>query len=87
MTTGPPRLLLDGLHFGEGPRWHDGRLWYSDFFQGGVFAVGIDGTRERICTVPGHLLQPRCTRERRNPREHRRSRTARRTRPPAGHHR
>ena len=20
MTTGPPRLLLDGLHFGEGPR-------------------------------------------------------------------
>src|SRR5436190_2216676 len=45
--------LVDGLDFGEGPRWHDGRLWYSDFFQGGVFAVGIDGTRERICTVPG----------------------------------
>ena len=29
MTTGPPRLLLDGLHFGEGPRWHDGRLYLS----------------------------------------------------------
>ena len=45
--------LVDGLDFGEGPRWHDGRLWYSDFFQGGVFAVSADGTRERICSVPG----------------------------------
>ena len=45
--------LVDGLDFGEGPRWHDGRLWYSDFFQGGVFAVSTDGTRERICAVPG----------------------------------
>ena len=25
------RVLADGIHFGEGPRWHDGRLWFSDF--------------------------------------------------------
>jgi sugar lactone lactonase YvrE len=31
--------FVDGLDFGEGPRWHENRLWYSDFFQGAVFAV------------------------------------------------
>ena len=25
------RVLADGLYFGEGPRWHDGRLWLSDY--------------------------------------------------------
>ena len=25
------RVLADGIYFGEGPRWHDGRLWFSDF--------------------------------------------------------
>ena len=24
-------VLREGLYFGECPRWHDGRLWYSDF--------------------------------------------------------
>lgn len=24
------RILLDGLHFPECPRWHDNRLWFSD---------------------------------------------------------
>src|SRR5687767_1481707 len=46
-------VLIDGLDFGEGPRWHDGRLWYSDLFQGAIFAVAADGKRERICDVPG----------------------------------
>jgi sugar lactone lactonase YvrE len=23
-------VVLDGLAFGEGPRWHEGRLWFSD---------------------------------------------------------
>ncbi len=38
-------VLLDGLDFGEGPRWHDGRLWFSDFDQHTVSSVGDDGTR------------------------------------------
>ena len=44
--TNELRPLIDGLDFGEGPRWHDGRLWYSDFFQHHVAAVDLDGNRE-----------------------------------------
>ena len=25
-----PEVVVDGLAFGEGPRWRDGRLWFSD---------------------------------------------------------
>jgi sugar lactone lactonase YvrE len=52
MTTGPPRLLLDGLHFGEGPRWHDGRLYLSDFYDHAVKAVTMDGEVTTIVEVP-----------------------------------
>ena len=45
-------ILADGLYFGEGPRWHDGRLWFSDFFAHAVFAMSTDGSREMICEVP-----------------------------------
>ena len=41
-------LLLDGLDFGEGPRWRDGQLWYSDFFQHRVFTVTTGGRRETV---------------------------------------
>jgi sugar lactone lactonase YvrE len=41
-------LLVDGVDFGEGPRWHEGRLWYSDFFQRAIYAVSEDGTREAM---------------------------------------
>ncbi|MEE2769258.1 MAG: SMP-30/gluconolactonase/LRE family protein [Actinomycetota bacterium] len=41
-------LLVDGLDFGEGPRWRDGCLWYSDFFQHRVYRVQLDGTRETV---------------------------------------
>ncbi|MFM8303525.1 MAG: SMP-30/gluconolactonase/LRE family protein [Actinomycetota bacterium] len=51
MTT--TRLLRSGLRFGEGPRWHDGRLWYSDFYDHAVHAIGLDGDDERVVEVPG----------------------------------
>lgn len=38
-------LLADGIDFGEGPRWHDGRLWYSDFYQRAILSVGPGGDR------------------------------------------
>ena len=38
-------LFVSGLYFGECPRWHDGRLWYSDFFDHGVYSVSPDGER------------------------------------------
>jgi sugar lactone lactonase YvrE len=37
--------FLSGLYFGECPRWHDGRLWYSDFFDHAVSSVSPDGER------------------------------------------
>ena len=46
------QLLVDGLDFGEGPRWHEGRLWYSDFYQGRVYAVSTDGIRETMHHIP-----------------------------------
>ncbi|WP_436772600.1 SMP-30/gluconolactonase/LRE family protein [Yinghuangia sp. YIM S09857] len=33
--------VLDGLCFGEGPRWHDGRLWLSDLVGHQVLAVEV----------------------------------------------
>ncbi|MGC8510455.1 MAG: SMP-30/gluconolactonase/LRE family protein [Acidimicrobiales bacterium] len=48
------RVIHDGLAFGEAPRWHEGRLWFSDFYRHGVFSVSGDGRDERReFTVPG----------------------------------
>src|SRR6185437_2593554 len=40
-----PTVLVGGIDFGEGPRWHDDRLWFSDFHQHTVSSVGDDGDR------------------------------------------
>ena len=37
------KLLADGIYFGEGPRWHDGRLWFSDFYAHAVKSVSETG--------------------------------------------
>jgi sugar lactone lactonase YvrE len=37
------RTLASGIHFGEGPRWRDGRLWFSDFVAHAVNSVSLDG--------------------------------------------
>ncbi len=34
---------MSGLSFGECPRWHEGRLWYSDFFAHAVCSVSSRG--------------------------------------------
>lgn len=44
--------LLDGLRFPECPRWHDGRLWFSDLGTSEVLAVDLDGNVETILPVP-----------------------------------
>lgn len=36
-------ILAEGLYFGEGPRWHEGRLWFSDFYDHAVKSVSLDG--------------------------------------------
>src|SRR4051794_24311296 len=41
-------LFVDGVDFGEGPRWHDGELWYSDFYQHTIYAVTDTGDRRAV---------------------------------------
>lgn len=40
---GAAQILAEGIYFGEGPRWHEGRLWFSDFYAHRVASVGLDG--------------------------------------------
>lgn len=47
----PVRTLVDGLVFPEGPRWHAGRLWFSDMEDMCVKAVDPDGTVEEIVRI------------------------------------
>ena len=44
--------LIEGLYFGEGPRWHDDRLYFSDFYDHAVKTVTADGVLTTVCTVP-----------------------------------
>ncbi|MFZ2241812.1 MAG: SMP-30/gluconolactonase/LRE family protein, partial [Gordonia amarae] len=41
--------LAGGFCFGEGPRWHDGELWFSDMLGEAVHAVDLTG---HMTTVP-----------------------------------
>ena len=36
-------VLMTGLVFGESPRWHEGRLWFSDWGAQEIIAVDLDG--------------------------------------------
>jgi sugar lactone lactonase YvrE len=45
-------LLADGIAFGESPRWHDGRIWLSDWAAHEILAVDLDGEREVMARVP-----------------------------------
>lgn len=46
------KVLVRGLQFGEGPRWRDGRLWYSDFYAHMVRTVDLTGTVRDVVEVP-----------------------------------
>jgi sugar lactone lactonase YvrE len=46
-------VLATGIRFGEGPRWHDGRLWFSDMYDHAVKTMDADGTIEVAVVVPG----------------------------------
>ncbi len=52
MATLTSKVLVDGLVFPEGPRWHDGRLWFSDMHAHRVLAMRPDGSLETIASVP-----------------------------------
>ncbi len=41
-----PKVLLSGLGIPESPRWHQGRLWFCNWIDRQIVAVGPDGTPE-----------------------------------------
>ena len=43
---------MDGIVFGESPRWHDGQVWFSDWGAHQVIAVHADGGHEVVVSVP-----------------------------------
>ncbi len=45
-------VLTDTLRFPECPRWHDGELWFSDMFAGGVMRVDLQGSVQTVVEVP-----------------------------------
>ena len=51
-TLAAPAVVLDGLYFPEGPRWHGGKLWFSDMHGHRVMTVGLDGTAATVVEVP-----------------------------------
>jgi sugar lactone lactonase YvrE len=46
-----PRVLVTGRGLVEAPRWHDGRLYFSDWTAGEVLAVDADGRTEVVARV------------------------------------
>jgi sugar lactone lactonase YvrE len=51
-NTPGPQTLLAGLAFGESPRWHDDRLWFSHWGAQEVVAVDLEGKSEVVVRVP-----------------------------------
>ena len=49
------RVLLDGLAIPESPRWHDDRLWFSNWGTGQIVAVDLDGSSEVVGEGPDGL--------------------------------
>lgn len=47
---------MTGLVFGEQPRWHDGRLWLSDWGPRRVIAVDLEGNGETMLQGSGFPL-------------------------------
>ncbi|MFC9357400.1 SMP-30/gluconolactonase/LRE family protein [Rhodococcus sp. NPDC057014] len=43
--------IAAGFTYTEGPRWHEGRLWFVDFYTHSVNVVDADGSVEQVCTV------------------------------------
>ena len=45
-------LICRGLTFIEGPRWREGALWFSDFYDEAVFRVVPGELPEKVVSVP-----------------------------------
>lgn len=45
-------VLIEGLVFPESPRWHKGKLWFSDMLACRVMTVDLEGDTETVVEVP-----------------------------------
>lgn len=45
------RALMEGIVFGESPRWRDGHVWFCDWGAGEIVAVDLDGASEVIARI------------------------------------
>ncbi len=50
-----PEVLLEGLIFPEGPRWHDGALYFSDMHGCVVWRLTPDGEANKVQEFPSHV--------------------------------
>ena len=46
--TQPTKVLVRGLGMGESPRWHDGRLWFSDWGSNEIVTSDLDGKTDVV---------------------------------------
>jgi sugar lactone lactonase YvrE len=53
-NTVTARVVAAGLHFGEGPRWRAGRLWFSDFYDQAVKSLGAAGEVRTELVIDDH---------------------------------
>ncbi len=51
MTDRSLEVLVGSGTFYEGPRWHEGRWWVSDFYRQTVFAITPEGEEEAVLRV------------------------------------
>lgn len=49
--AGAREVVLADLRFGEGPRWHEGALWFSDMHDHRVVRMTPDGNATTVVTV------------------------------------
>ena len=54
MNSALPELniLVTGIAMGESPRWHEDRLWFSDWGAQEIIAADLKGNKEVVVSVP-----------------------------------
>ena len=58
MVASEPRILIDGLVFGEDPRWYDGALWFSECAASQIGRITMHG-RVTEYKIPTPNSEPR----------------------------
>ncbi|MGZ3835437.1 MAG: SMP-30/gluconolactonase/LRE family protein [Mucilaginibacter sp.] len=51
-NTNEIKTLMTGLGFGESPRWHIDRLWFSNWVADEIIALDLNGSSEIIVRMP-----------------------------------